>query len=125
MYLMPLLMHKLIPLMHLMPFCLVAFNTFLFGCFEWLLVWLHSMHLVTFFKTCKHSAKVVVLNLVRGTEPHKLLTCIHGTLSGWKNKICVVNFILFILTTQKSLAAEPLKLTHRTPGIRSNLVKNL
>ena len=67
-----------------------------------------------------HADRPMVLNLVGGTEPHKFYTCIHWTLRSWKNKMCVVNFILFIFIAQKSLAAEPLKLTHRTPGVRSN-----
>ena len=33
--------------------------------------------------------------------------------------MCVVNFILFIFIAQNLLIAEPLKLTHRNPGVRS------
>ena len=50
--------------------------------------------------------------LVGGTEPHKFHACIHRTLRSWKNKMCVVNFIFFTSISQKSLAAEPLKLTN-------------
>ena len=39
----------------------------------------------------------VVLNLVGRTEPHKFHTCIHRTVRSWKNKMCVVNFILLLL----------------------------
>ena len=63
---------------------------------------------------CQYSRTVVL-------KPQKFHTCIHRTLCIWKNKMCVVNFILFILIAQKSLAVEPLKLTHQTPGVRSNL----
>ena len=61
----------------------------------------------------------VINNLVGGTETHKFHTCIHRTLRSWKNIMCVRNFILFFYCS-KSHIADPLKLIHRSAGVRSN-----
>ena len=66
----------------------------------------------------------VVLNLVVGTEPHKFNTCIHRTFRSRKNKMCVVNFIFLYFYCSKSLAAELLKLTHRSLLFNGTQVKN-
>ena len=51
--------------------------------------------------------KAVVLNLVGGIEPHKFHTCIHRILRSWKNEMCVVNFVLFLLLLLKILPPKP------------------
>ena len=69
----------------------------------------------------------VVLNRVGGTEPHKFHTCIHRTLrSCWSffsanSKHMYINvYCISAQTCVVNQTGEPLKLTHRTPGLRSN-----
>ena len=47
-------------------------------------------------------------------------TCIHRTFRSYKIKIYVVNFFYFFFIAQNLSTVEPLKLTRRTPGVRSN-----
>ena len=54
-----------------------------------------------------HHCTAVILNLVRGTEPHKFHTCIHRTLRSYKNKMRVVNFIFFTFIAQNLLPPNP------------------
>ena len=50
----------------------------------------------------------MVLNLVVGTEPYKLNTCIHRTLRSWKNK-CVSWILFFTFIAQNLLPPNPWK----------------
>ena len=118
------------------------------NCME-IAVWWKNLHKTYISHPVNHLYRPVVFNLIGGTEPFELHQCIHRTLRNWTNKIwflwnigiyfisaqnepcisCTQNHcvqrtkfhkMMFKIVLEFLTSVELLRMTQRTPGVRSN-----